>query len=90
MPLLPRPKPVAATTAEKPTIGEAKLLALVTSLVDYLVVGALLLFWDRVSRLEDGSFCPFTAAGTLLVGLVVMPLKDEIQCRFLWRRFISP
>ena len=90
MPLLPRPKPVAATTAEKPTIGEAKLMALVTSLVDYLVVGALLLFWDRVSRLEDGSFCPFTAAGTLLVGLVVMPLKDEIQCRFLWRRFISP
>ena len=90
MPMLPRPKKVAIETATKPSIGEAKFMALITSLIDYLVVGALLLFWDSIGRLEDGSLCPFTAAGTLFVGLVVMSVKDEIQCRFLWRKFISP
>ena len=90
MPLLPRPKKVAIKTADKPSDGEAKCMALVTSLIDYFVVGALLLFWDRICRTHDGSICPFTAAGTLLVGLVVVPVKDEIQCRFLWRKFISP
>ena len=90
MPLLPRPKKVANETADKPSIGEAKFMALVTLLIDYFVVGALLLFWDSIGRLEDGSLCPFTAAGTLLVGVAVMSVKDEIQCRFLWRKFISP
>ena len=90
MPLLPRPKKVEIKTANKPSTTKARLMALVTSVIDYLVVGALLLFWDSIGRLEDGSLCPFTAAGTLLVGLVVMYVKDEIQCRFLWRKFISP
>ena len=56
-------------------------MALVTSLIDYFVVGALLLFWDRICRTNDGSICPFTAAGTPLVGLAVLHAKDEIQCR---------
>jgi len=90
MPLLPRPKKVVIETAAKPSIGEAKFMALATAVIDYLVVGALLLFWDRTGKFEDGSLCPFTAAGTLLAGLAVMHVKDEIQCRFLWRKFISP
>ena len=90
MPLLPRPKKVEIKTAAKPSIGEAKFMALATAVIDYLVVGALLLFWDRTGKFEDGSLCPFTAAGTLLAGLAVMHVKDEIQCRFLWRKFISP
>ena len=94
MPFVPKPRCVTTTTkvecAAKPTIGEAKLMAISTAAIDYLVVGALLLFWDTICRLEDGSICPFTAAGTLLVGFTVMSIKDDIQCRFLWKKFISP
>ena len=93
VPLLPKPSCVTSTKAEgaaKPSLGEAKFMALATSLIDYLVVGGLLLFWDSVCRLDDGSLCPFTAAGTLLVSGAAMIVKDEIQCRFLWRKFISP
>jgi len=96
MPLLPKPctnnnnNNNNIEVAAKPSIGEAKFMALATSLIDYLVVGGLLLFWDSVCRLEDGSLCPFTAAGTLLVGTAAIFIKDEVQCRFLWRKFISP
>ena len=77
-------------TASAPSTKQARHMAISTSIVDYLVVGALLLFWDCICRHKDGSLCPFTAAGTLLLASVIMPIKEELQCRFLFRNFISP
>ena len=90
MPLLPRPKPVAVKTAAAPSVNQARVMAVATALMDYTTVGSLFLFWDRICRLEDGTLCPFTAACTFLLEGAVMPLKDEIQCRVLWKKFISP
>jgi len=90
MPLLPRPEKVSVKTAAAPSLAQARFMAIATAAMDYVTVGGLFCFWDRVCRLEDGSLCSFTAAGTFLVGAAVMSIKDEIQCRFLWRKFISP
>lgn len=90
VPLLPRPKPVAVATAAAPSTVQAKVMAVSTAVIDYITVGGLFLFWDKVCRLEDGSLCPFTATGTLFLQLALLPIKDEMQCRFLWRKFISP
>ena len=90
MPLLPRPKLVAVKTAAAPSVNQARVMAVATALIDYTTVGSLFLFWDRICRLEDGSLCPFTATGTLFLQLALVPIKDEIQCRFLWRKFVSP
>ena len=76
--------------ASTPTVSQARIMALCTAAIDYFVVGTLFLFWNSICRLEDGSMCPFTAASSVVVALVVMPIKDELQCRFLWRDFISP
>ena len=59
-------------------------------MIDYCVMGSLLFFWDSACRFDDGSFCPFTAACTIFDPFVIMPVKDEIQCRVIWRKFISP
>jgi len=90
MPLLPRPKKEEIKTAAAPSTAQARFMAVATALMDYATVGALFVFWDRVCRMEDGSLCPFTAACTFLLEGAVMPIKDEIQCRFLWRKFVSP
>ena len=76
--------------ASTPSMKQARLMAMSTAILDYVVVGALLLFWDSTCRHEDGSLCPFTAAGTFLVASAIMPIKEELQCRFLFRSFISP
>lgn len=92
-PMLPKLSCIAKTRierADKPSIHEARVMAISTAIIDYLVVGVLLLFWDSLCAHEDGSLCPFTAVCTLFVGLAVMSIKDEIQCRLIWRRFISP
>ena len=93
MPLMPRP--ARCNTGETknafpPSIAQAKVMLFCTATIDYAVTSALMLFWNSVCRLEDGNLCPFTAAGTLLVAQAVMPLKDDIQCRLIWRKFISP
>lgn len=91
MPLLPRPKAAQVpATASAPTIAQAKAMFFFTSLMDYLVVVFLFFVWDSACRLEDGSLCPFAASGTLFLGAATMSVKDEIQCRFLWRKYISP
>ena len=90
MPLLPRPRKMATKPAAAPSTVQARLMAVATALIDYATVGGLLVFLDIVCRLEDGGLCPFTAACTFLGGGAVMIVKDEIQCRFLWRKFISP
>lgn len=90
MPLLPRPQKVEIKTAAAPSTTQARFMAVATALIDYGTVGCLCLFWDRVCRLEDGSLCPFTAVCTFLLQGAVMPIKDEIQCRFVWRKFVSP
>jgi len=94
MPLVPKPKTLdaksAAAATAAPSIFQARFMATSTAVIDYCVVGALLLFWNSVCRLDDGSLCPFTAACTYFLQFVIMPVKDEIQCRILWRRFISP
>lgn len=88
LPAKPDREPI--TSASAPSTAQARSMAISTAIIDYTVAGALLLFWDSTCRLEDGTLCPFTAAGTLFVGAAVMPIKDEIQCRILWRKFISP
>ena len=76
--------------ASTPSASQAWAMAVGTSLVDYFVVGNLFLFWNNICRLEDGTLCPFTAASSVVVALVIMPIKDDFQCRFLWRDFVSP
>jgi len=90
MPLLPRPEKVAVRTAAAPSLAQARFMAIATVLMDYVTMGGLILFWDRVCRLDDGSLCPFTAVVSMAASLAVVPIKDEVQCRLLWRKFVSP
>lgn len=81
-------KPIEHASA--PTISQAWHMAVVTATIDYVIVGSLLLGLDYICRLENGNICPFSAAGSFLFAAAIMPIKDEVQCRFLWRDFISP
>jgi len=90
MPMLPRPKKAVLKEAAKPSHFQAKTMAVVTAVMDYFVVGALFIFWNSTCRLSDGSLCPFSAVTTAIVMPAVIPVKDEIQCRVMWRKFVSP
>lgn len=90
MPMFPRPKKVVLNDATKPSLSQARTMAVVTAIMDYAVVGGLFIFWGSTCRLSNGGLCPFSAAATVVAALAVMPAKDEIQCRVMWRKFISP
>lgn len=90
MSMLPRPTKVALKDAAKPSPFQARAMAVVTAVMDYAVVGGLFIFWNSTCRLSDGSLCPFSAVATNTIALTVMPVKDEVQCRVMWRRFVSP
>lgn len=44
MPMLPRPKNVAVKTAAAPSVAQARLMAVATTLMDYATVGGLFLY----------------------------------------------
>ena len=94
MTLLPSPTTCVVATsvrgAAAPSTTQARAMAFVTAIMDYAALGGLFIYWMSICRLDGGSFCPFSAVGTLSVALVVIPLKDEVQCRLLWKQFISP
>ena len=90
MPMLPRPNKVALKDAAKPSPFQARTMAVATAAMDYGIVGALFIFWNSTCRLSDGSLCPFSAAATAIAPYAVFPVKDEIQCRVMWRQFVSP
>ena len=90
MPIVPRPKKVAMEDATTPSPFQARTMAVVTAVMDYVLVGGLFILWNSTCRLADGGLCPFSAAATVVVAVAIMPVKDEIQCRVMWRKFISP
>ena len=90
MPIVPRPKKVAMEDATTPSPFQARTMAVVTAVMDYVLVGGLFILWNSTCRLADGGLCPFSAAATFAAAIAIMPVKDEIQCRVMWRKFISP
>ena len=64
-------------------------MALLTASFDYLFVGSVFLFFASTFEMNE-PLCPFrgTCAVFLLIGGQLM--KEEIQCRMLWRNYISP
>ena len=90
MPMFPRPKKVDLKDAAKPSPMQARTMAVATAVMDYVVVSSLFVIWNYTCRLSNGSLCPFSAAATMAAVLAIMPVKDEIQCRVMWRKFVSP
>ena len=89
MPLLPKPeKRTGMATAT--TKFQAWTMLLTTWAIDYLVLGALMLLWNTTVPLgNDGKYCPFAAAATLAPLLMIMPLKEDLQIRVLFRDFTA-
>ena len=85
-PLFPKPRPVESPAA-KPSTQEAVAMAIGTALLDYTLVGCLFVFWDTL--LSGSTICPIAAACVAFAIPFVLPLKDEIQARILWPKFIA-
>ena len=85
-PFFPRPKAIRSPAAV-PSVWEARAMALGTVVLDYFVVGCLFVFCDHV--LSGPCICPVTASSVAFAMPFVFSLKDEIQARFIWPRFIS-
>ena len=62
-------------------------MAVGTVLFDYILVGILFAYWDHV--LSGSCICPLSAACAPFAMVFIFPLKDEIQARLIWTKFIS-
>ena len=106
MPLLPEPqkkkekqfgaKDEEEEEAKAPTVGQAWAMLAFTWTVDYLILGALFLFWNATIPLDDGGgevdgalLCPFAAATTFHTLNWTLCLKDDLECRWLFRDYIG-
>ena len=70
-----------------PTVSEARHMKVCTALTDYFLVAALFWFWSATHTTKE-ELCPFAVAFSFFASVIVFPLKDDIQCRFIWREFI--
>lgn len=95
LPILPRPKSYPEIEAATPTKVQAWRMLIITWSMDYAIVGIIFYGWNMMikaakSESSDGNyFYPFAAACMLQPVLMMLPLKDDFQCRVLFPSFTS-
>ena len=61
-----------------------------TAVFDYLFVGGMFLFFSSTVFVANEPLCPFRATCAQFFLTAGMLAKEEIQCRILWKKHISP
>ena len=74
-------------SAVTPTVSEARQMKVWTALTDYFLVAMLFWFWSTTHSTR-GDICPFSVAFSFFASVIVFPLKDDIQCRIVWKKIV--
>ena len=72
------------------SLSEARSMRLVTAACDYLFVGGMFLFFSSSVFVANGPLCPFRGTCAQLFLVTGLLMKEEFQCRVLWKKHVSP